>query len=76
MQKQSSHCRDGNVIGASQMGGAKANPTAQSSEGHIAGTSTCYPGNHLSSQLQHSAEAEITPQDSPKPKLGIDVELN
>lgn len=76
MLKQSSHCRDGNVIGASQMWGAKTNPTPQSSEGHIGGTSACYRGNHLSSQLQRSAKAEITLQDSPKPKLGIDVELN
>lgn len=74
--RQSSHCWDGKVIGASQMWGAKANPAPQSTEGHMTGTSACSPGNHLSSQLQHSAEAGITPQDSPKPKLGIDVELN
>lgn len=61
---------------SSEMWGAKANPTPQSSEGYLAGTSACSPGNHLSSQLQHSTKAGITTQDSPKTKLGIDAELN
>lgn len=67
---------DGKVIGASQMWSAKANPTPQSNEERMAGTSACSPGNYLSSQLQRSSKAGITPQDSPKPKLGTDVELN
>lgn len=58
------------------MQGASPTPAPRSDEGRTAGNRARRLRNDLSSQPQRATQVGITPQDSPQPKGGSDVELN